>query len=103
MFDVGALTTSTPRAVAASTSTLSRPDAGAGDDLELGRGGEHLGVDRGRRPHQQRVGLRHGGQQLVSVGAIDPADFDLVAEGGDGRFGEFVGDQNNGKTHVDTA
>ena len=75
----------------------------AGDDLQLGAGREHLGVDRGRRAHQQRVGLRHGCQQLLSVGAIDPADFYLVAEGGDGRFGQFVGDKNNGKTHVDTA
>ena len=74
-------------------------DTGAGDDLELGRGGEHLGVDGGRRAHQQRVGLRHRGQQLLSVGAVDPADLDLVTEGGDGRFGEFVGDQYNGQAH----
>ena len=74
-------------------------DAGARDDLELGRGGEHLGVDGGRRAHQQRVGLGHGGQQLFSVRAVDPADFYLVTEGGDGRLGQFVGDQYNGKTH----
>ncbi len=37
-------------------------DAGAGDDLELGAGGEHLGVHGGRRAHQQRVGLGHRGQ-----------------------------------------
>jgi len=54
---------------------------------DAGGNGQYLGVDRGRRPHQQRVGLRHGCEQLVSVGAIDPADFYLVAEGGDGRFG----------------
>ena len=77
--------------------------ARAGDDLELGRGGEHLGVDGGRRAHQQRVGLRHGGQQLLSVWAVDPADFYLVTEGGDGRFSQLVGDQYNGKTHVHTA
>ena len=74
-------------------------DTGARDDLELGRGGEHLGVDGGRRADQQRVGLGHGGQQLLSVRAVDPADFYLVTEGGDGRFGQFVGDQYNGKIH----
>ena len=74
-------------------------DAGARDDLELGRGGEHLGVDGGRGADQQRVGLGDGGQQLFSVRAVDPADFYLVAEGGDGRLGQFVGDQYHGKTH----
>src|SRR3954467_10728101 len=77
-------------------------DACAGDDLELGGGCEHLGVDRGRRTHQQRVGLRHGGQQLLSVRAVDPTDFYLVTERGDGRFSQLVGDQYNGKTHVHT-
>ena len=61
-----------------------KADAGAGDDLELGSGGQHLGVDRGRRAHQQGIGLRHGGQQLLSIWAVDPADFYLVAKGGDG-------------------
>ena len=103
MFDVGALTTSTPRAVAASTSTLSRPTPARATILSLGAGGEHLGVDGGRRTHQQRVGLRHRGQQLLAVGAVDPADFDLVTEGGDGRFGQFVGNQYNGQTHAGTA
>ena len=75
-------------------------DAGAGDDLELGRGGEHLGVHGGRRAHQQRVGLRHRGQQLLSVRTVDPADFYLVTQGGDGRLGQLVGDQYNGQTHA---
>ena len=73
--------------------------AGARDDLELGRGRENLGVDGGGRAHQQRIGFRHGGQQLLSVRAVDPADLYLVAKGGDGRFSQFVGDQYNGKTH----
>ena len=75
-------------------------DARAGDDLQLGGRGQHLGVDGGRRAHQQRVGVGHRGQQLLPVGAVDPADFDLVTEGGDGRFGEFVGDQYNGQAHA---
>ena len=75
-----------------------QPDAGAGDDLQLGRGGQHLGVDRGGRTHQQRVGIGHRGQQLLPVRAVDPAHLYLVAQGGDGRFGQFVGDQYNGQS-----
>ena len=99
MFDVGALTTSTPRAVAASTSTLSRPTPALRDDLELGRRGQHLGVHGRRGAHQQRVGFGHGGQQLFAIRAVDPADLYLVAECGDGRFGQFVGDEYYGKAH----
>ena len=62
-------------------------DTGAGDDLELGRGGKHLRVDGRRRSHQQRIGLWHRGEQLLSIRAVDPADFHLVAKGGDGRLG----------------
>ena len=53
-------------------------DTGPRDDLQLGRGGQHLGVDGGRGADQQRIGLGHGGQQLFAVGAIDPADLYLV-------------------------
>ena len=59
-------------------------DPGAGDDLELGGRGQHLGVDGGGRAHQQRVGLGHRGQQLLPVGAVDPAHLYLVSQGGDG-------------------
>ncbi len=34
------------------------------------------------------------------VRAVDPAHFYLVAEGGNGRFGEFVGNQYDGKAHA---
>ena len=59
-------------------------DAGAGDDLELGGRGQHLGIDGGGRAHQQRVGLGHRGQQLLPVGTVDPAHLYLVSQGGDG-------------------
>ena len=59
-------------------------DAGAGDDLELGGRRQHLGVDGGGRPHQQRVGLGHRSQQLLPVGTVHPAHLDLVSQGGDG-------------------
>ena len=66
-------------------------DTGPRDDLEFGRGGQHLGVDGRRGADQQRVGLRHGGQQLFAVGAVHPADLYLVTERCHGRFGQFVG------------
>ena len=67
-------------------------NAGAGDDLELGRGGEDLGVHRGCRAHQQRVGLGHRGEQLLSVGTVDPTHLHLVTQRGHGRLSQFVGD-----------
>ena len=76
-------------------------DAGAGDDLELRGRGDHLGVDGGGRTHQQRIGVGNGFQQLRAVRAVDPADLDLIAQCGDGRFGKFVGDQNNRQSHPD--
>ena len=100
MFDVGALTTSTPRAVAASTSTLSRPTPARATILSLGAAASTSASTVVAERSQQGIGLRHGGQQLFSIWAVDPADFYLVAKGGDGRFGQFVGDQYNGKTHV---
>ena len=75
--------------------------SGAGDDLELGRGGDHLGVDGGGRAHQDRVGVGYRCQQLGPVGAVHPADLHLVSQGGDGGFGKFVGDQHNGQAHAD--
>ena len=58
-----------------------QPDTGTGDDLQLGRCGQHLGVDGGRRPDQQRIGVGHRGEQFVPVGSVNPADLDLVAQG----------------------
>mgnify|MGYP006921747206 CR=1 FL=1 len=65
-------------------------------------GGDHLGVHRGGRTNQQRVGVGHRGQQFRTVGAVHPAHLDLIAKGGDGRLGEFVGDQHNGQAHADS-
>ncbi len=67
-------------------------DPGPGDDLQLGGRRQHLGVNGGGRPHQQRVGFGHRGEQLLAVGPVHPAHLDLVSQGGDGRLGEFVGD-----------
>ena len=77
-------------------------DTRAGDDLQLRCRGEDLGVDGGGRTHQQRVGIDDRSQQLLPVRPVDPADFDVVAEGFHGRFGQLVGDQYNRQTHADS-
>ena len=77
-------------------------DARAGDDLQLRCRGQDLGVHDGGRTHQQRVGIDDRGQQLLPVGSVHPADFDMVAEGFHGRFGQLVGDQYNRQTHADS-
>ena len=84
MFDVGALTTSTPRSVAASTSTLSRPTPARATILSLGAAASTSASTVVAERDQQRVGLGHRGQQLLPVGTVDPAHLDLVAQGGDG-------------------
>ena len=49
------------------------PDAGPGDHLQLRRGSERLGVDRGRAADDHRVGVGQRGQQRGPVGAVDVA------------------------------
>ena len=93
MLEVGALTTMTPRAVAAGTSTLSSPTPGPGDHLEPRRGGDRLGVDLGRAAHDDGVGLGERGEQRRTVGAVDVTDVEVVGEHLDGGGGEFFGDQ----------
>ena len=65
--DCGALATSTPRRVAASTSTLSTPTPGAGDDAQPVGLGQQVGVDLGRRTHQHAVEV---GDPALELGAI---------------------------------
>jgi len=55
MFDCGAFTTMTPRRVAASTSTLSRPIAGARDHFRSRRRQDRLGHLRGAADDQRVV------------------------------------------------
>ena len=100
MLEVGALTTMTPALVAAGTSTLSRPDPGAGDDLEVLRGGDRLGVHLRGRADQHRVDVGEGGQQRRAVGAVDVADLEVGAEGIDGGGREFLGDEDDRLGHV---
>jgi hypothetical protein len=71
-------------------------DAGAGDDLQLLRGGERLGVDLGGRPDQDGVDVGDGRDQLGAVGAVGVPDLEVGAERLDGGRGEFFGDQDDG-------
>ena len=80
MFDVGALTTSTPRSVAASDVDVVQPDAGAGDDLSLGA----RSAPRRRRswpsaPEARRP--RAPPPAASPVRAVDPAHLNLVSPG----------------------
>ena len=81
MLEVGAFTTMTPALVAVSTSTLSRPDAGAGDDLEVLGGGDGLGVHLRGGADEDRVDVGEGREQGAAVGAVDVADLEVRAEG----------------------
>jgi len=78
-------------------------DAGAGDDLQPRGSGQHLGVDGGGRPHQQGVGVHHRGEELLPVGAVDPADIHLVTQGFHRRGGQLVGYQYHRQTHEASA
>ena len=64
-FDCGALTTITPRLVAAATSTLSSPMPGAADDDEIRPGLEHLRGDLRRAADHERRGTRHRVDELL--------------------------------------
>jgi len=66
----GVFITTTPRWVAAGTSTLSTPIAGAADDLEPGRGGQHLLGHLGGRADGEAVILGDDGLQLVGLESV---------------------------------
>ena len=66
-FDCGAFATTTPRRVAASTSTLSTPTPGAGDDAKPVRLGQQVGVDLGGRADQDAVVV---GDATLEFGAV---------------------------------
>ena len=95
MFDVGALTTITPRAVAAGTSTLSRPTPARATTLSRVAAAERLGVDLGGRADEQRVGVGERGEQRRPVRPVDVADLDVVAEQRDRGRRELLGEQDD--------
>src|SRR5918999_5477361 len=70
-------------------------DAGTGDDLQPGGGGERLGVDLGGRADEQGVGVGDRGQQRGAVGAVHVADLDVVTEEGHRGRRELLGEQDD--------
>jgi hypothetical protein len=93
MFEVGALTTMTPRAVAPAMSTLSRPTPARATTRRRGRGGDGLRVDLGGAAHDDRVRVGQRGQQRRTVGAVDVADVEIVGEHLERGGCQFLGDQ----------
>ena len=75
------------------------PDAGPGDDLEPGGGGERLGVDLGRRADQQRVGVDDRRQQRRAVGAVALADLEVGSQRLDGGRAQRLRDEDDRLAH----
>ena len=91
----GALTTITPRLVAAVDVDVVEADAGAADHHQVGSGGQHLVGHVGRRADDQRVGARDHLEQFVG-GQVE-AGVDVVAGGTEAveaSVGDFFGDQD---------
>ena len=72
-------------------------DAGAGDHLQVRRGGQGLGVDLGGAPdhHRRRVGESR--EQRRPVGAVDVPDLDVAPEHLQDARGQLFGDQDDGQ------
>ena len=72
-------------------------DAGAADDAELRRGGEHLVADLGRRADGEAVIVADDGEELLlvlaEIGLVVDVDA-AILEDLDGGLGELVGDEN---------
>ena len=71
-------------------------DAGAGDDLQVLRGGDGLGVHLGGGADQDGVDVGDGREQLGTVGAVGLADFKVRAKGLDCGGRKFFGEQYYG-------
>ena len=75
-------------------------DTGAGDDLQLLRGGQRLGVHLGGAADQDGVDVGDGREQFGAVGAVGVPDLEVGAERLDGGRGELFGDQDDGPGYV---
>ena len=68
-------------------------DAGAGDDLELLRRGDGLGVDLGGGADQDRVHVGDGGEQLGPVCSVGVPDLEVRAQRVDGGGRQLFSDE----------
>ena len=94
MFDCGALATTMPRLVAASTSTLSTPMPGAADDLEVVGARDQVGGDLGRGADQQPVVLADALGELLGRPVGVDVDVEVLAQRVDAGVGELLGDED---------
>ncbi len=95
MFAVGALMTRMPRAVQASTSTLSSPTPARPMMRSRVPGVHQLRRDRGAAARDERVGLRDRVEQLLAFEAGPVVELDVLrcAQDLQAGFGEGVGDE----------
>ena len=97
MFDVGALTTSTPRSVAAGTSTLSSPMPARATTLSCGAAASASASIWVAERIITADGLGQGRQQRAPVGAVDVTDLHLAAQHLQDAGRELFGDQDDGR------
>ena len=95
MFDVGALTTMTPRAVAAGTSTLSSPTPARATTLSR-RAAASASASTFVAERTSRASASASAEWRRAVCPVDVADVDVVAEQRDGRRCELLGEQDDG-------
>ena len=74
-------------------------DTGAGDDLELLRGGDRLGVHLRGRADEDRVDVGERREQLVAVGPVDRTDLEVGSQRLDRGGRQLFGDEDDGLAH----
>ena len=92
--DSGAFATTIPRRVAASTSTLSTPDAGAADHLQPLGALDQVGGELRRRADDDRV---VAADRLREVGVAVDVDVEALAQELDARVGDRLADEDLGQ------
>ena len=101
IFDVGALTTSTPRAVAAATSTLSRPTPARATIFSLGAAAS---TSASTVVAERTSSASASGNAASSFSRSGPSTQRISTwspSAGNGGLGQFVGNQYNRQTHAD--
>ena len=96
MLEVGALTTMTPRAVAAGTSTLSSPTPARATTFSRGAAASASASIWVALRTMHRVGVGERRQQRGAVGAVDVAHVEVGGQHLERGRGELFGDEDDG-------
>ena len=99
MLDCGAFTTSTPRAVAAGTSTLSSPIPALATTFRSGAAASASASMVVAERISTASASSSAGSSAAAVGAVDVPDLELRAEHIHRGLGELLGDQHDGLGH----